>query len=464
VAFQGVEGCWIIALSYSQIPSDCARLMEGVLDRHLAHRDLTFGEVPRVIPGVSPFVEGVAGVDGLIVWAEARDRWARDVVELGIPAVNCGMEWLEVDRVASVHVDFPTVRATVPVHFKALGLRRVVAIGHRFADRPMTHRLLVGAGERELEEFLRKIPKPFGVYAFGDHTGSMVCEVAARMGLKVPRQVAVVGHGDNRVARFSNPPRTSVWGNSRQVGQLAADCKAQWLENGAAPFREMNVGGAQLIERESTVGKSGSVLMESIERFIHDHVRRGVTLGELVAMSGLPVKTLVGQYREAFGLDPMEAIELLKTTTRSIGEVATKCGFSSQAAFTNYYQRHFMGLNDVCDWLRLKTKALARMGVTPPPKNGLSHANKERSADFAEKLFWSVLGHLQNASPSFAAGRKGKSDRMRELQPGNSGFADLIIALHELSRNPNHVDAGKTSKACSATARCPMQRTSKHPP
>lgn len=69
---------------------------------------------------------------------------------------------------------------------------------------------------------------------------------------------------------------------------------------------------------------------------------------------------------------------------------------------------HAMGLNDVCDRLRLKTKALARIGVTPPSKNGLSHANKERSADFAEKLFWSLLGHLQNASPSVAAGRKGK--------------------------------------------------------
>jgi hypothetical protein len=69
---------------------------------------------------------------------------------------------------------------------------------------------------------------------------------------------------------------------------------------------------------------------------------------------------------------------------------------------------HAMGLNDVCDWLRLKTKALARIGVTPPSKNGLFHANKERSADFAEKLFWSLPGHLQNASPSFAAGRKGK--------------------------------------------------------
>lgn len=69
---------------------------------------------------------------------------------------------------------------------------------------------------------------------------------------------------------------------------------------------------------------------------------------------------------------------------------------------------HAMGLNDVCDWLRLKAPVLARFGVTPPARNTLSHANKNRSADFAEKLFWSVLGHLQQVQPGFAAGRKGK--------------------------------------------------------
>ena len=37
---------------------------------------------------------------------------------------------------------------------------------------------------------------------------------------------------------------------------------------------------------------------------------------------------------------------------------------------------------------------LARFGVTPPSKDGLSNANMERSAEFAEKLFWSVLGHF----------------------------------------------------------------------
>jgi hypothetical protein len=67
-----------------------------------------------------------------------------------------------------------------------------------------------------------------------------------------------------------------------------------------------------------------------------------------------------------------------------------------------------MGLNDVCDWLRLKGVVLARFGVTPPSKNGLSNANKERDAQFAETLFWEALGHLQNSCPSFATGKKGK--------------------------------------------------------
>jgi hypothetical protein len=66
---------------------------------------------------------------------------------------------------------------------------------------------------------------------------------------------------------------------------------------------------------------------------------------------------------------------------------------------------HAIGLNDVCDWMLLKSIVLARFGVTPPSKNGLSYANKERNADFCLKLFWSVLSHLQLGCPDFAGGR-----------------------------------------------------------
>ena len=69
---------------------------------------------------------------------------------------------------------------------------------------------------------------------------------------------------------------------------------------------------------------------------------------------------------------------------------------------------HAIGLNDVCDWLRMKLGVLARHGLSAPSRNGLSHANKERNATFAEKLFWELLAHLQRINPSFAGGKKGK--------------------------------------------------------
>jgi len=56
---------------------------------------------------------------------------------------------------------------------------------------------------------------------------------------------------------------------------------------------------------------------------------------------------------------------------------------------------HAIGLNDVCDGLRMHGGLLVTLrAATPPSRNNLSHANKERDASLAEKVFWAVLGHL----------------------------------------------------------------------
>lgn len=70
---------------------------------------------------------------------------------------------------------------------------------------------------------------------------------------------------------------------------------------------------------------------------------------------------------------------------------------------------HALGLNDVCDALRLHSGPLSALrGATPPTRNNLSHANKHRDAVLAEQLFWSVLEHLKRLHPRFAGSRKGK--------------------------------------------------------
>jgi len=64
---------------------------------------------------------------------------------------------------------------------------------------------------------------------------------------------------------------------------------------------------------------------------------------------------------------------------------------------------HALGLNDVCDALRLHSGPLSALrGATAPPKNTFSHANRTRDPQLAEHLFWQVLAHLQTLAPSFA--------------------------------------------------------------
>src|SRR6478735_2554957 len=121
-----------------------------------------------------------------------------------------------------------------------------------------------------------------------------------------------------------------------------------------------------------------------------------------------PTRANVVVLKQILNLIPLGLINRHARETGNDSKARSFSVLSHLSAMLFAQLSHAMGLNDVCDWLRLKSAALARFGVTPPARNTLSHANKLRDAQFAEKLFWSVLAHLQHAKPDFAAGRKGK--------------------------------------------------------
>ena len=63
---------------------------------------------------------------------------------------------------------------------------------------------------------------------------------------------------------------------------------------------------------------------------------------------------------------------------------------------------HAPGRNDICDTLRNHCGLVSKIrDCVPPSRNGLSHANRNRDAGMAEKLFWEVLAHLNEISPNF---------------------------------------------------------------
>src|SRR5882762_5892979 len=57
---------------------------------------------------------------------------------------------------------------------------------------------------------------------------------------------------------------------------------------------------------------------------------------------------------------------------------------------------HSLGLNDVCDALQLHSGPLSAVRAAKAPyKNTFSHANRTRDPKLGERLFYSMLEHLE---------------------------------------------------------------------
>lgn len=99
---------------------------------------------------------------------------------------------------------------------------------------------------------------------------------------------------------------------------------------------------------------------------------------------------------------------------------------------------HALSLNDVCDGLRLFKGDLREIrGATPPSRNALSYANKNRSATMAEGVFWAVLSHLMARSPGFGGRRYGGFPRRfkRAIHVVDSTTIQLVAQCVDWARH-----------------------------
>ena len=119
--------------------------------------------------------------------------------------------------------------------------------------------------------------------------------------------------------------------------------------------------------------------------------------------------------RQLVELIPAYCVPKLARETKIDARARTFTPWSHTVTMIYAQVSHAFGLNDVCDALRLQVTALFAMRkATPPARNTLSHANKERDCVFAEKLFWKMLEHFQTQHAGF--GRGGKNALTRRFR------------------------------------------------
>jgi hypothetical protein len=117
-----------------------------------------------------------------------------------------------------------------------------------------------------------------------------------------------------------------------------------------------------------------------------------------------PAASKFSLLRQLCNLIPNHLVPQLARATGSEAQARTFSPWSHVVSLLYAQVTHSLGLNDVCDALRLRSGPLSAIrGATPPSKNGLSHANRQRDPRLAEQLFWKMLEHLQALSPDFGA-------------------------------------------------------------
>ena len=122
-----------------------------------------------------------------------------------------------------------------------------------------------------------------------------------------------------------------------------------------------------------------------------------------------PTRSQFSALRQLCNLIPKRLVSDLAAEAQDAPKARTYSYWSQVVALIYAQLTHAVGLNDVCDSLRLHSGPLSAVrGATPPSRNNLSHANKQRPPCIAERLFWRVLDHLRSQHKGFGAARAGR--------------------------------------------------------
>jgi LacI family transcriptional regulator len=107
-------------------------------------------------------------------------------------------------------------------------------------------------GVEALHKLLSRGRIPEAIFAVNDPVALGVYNEVRRMGLKIPRDVALIGFGDITLSSYLDPPLTTVAQSPYKIGKAAAGMLLRQIENpGRGTNSEVEVIETELIVRKS---------------------------------------------------------------------------------------------------------------------------------------------------------------------------------------------------------------------
>jgi LacI family transcriptional regulator len=279
------------------------------------------------------------------------------------------------EGIASVCIDEESVAALAVEHLLATGLRHVSTF--RFDESPFAvarerafieqarasgAEVAVGWGADDSPEsdrserpaamiaWLRRLPKPCGIFTCTDSWGRTVTRYAREAGLRVPEDLALIGV-DNDVleCELISPPLSSVMIPWEQLGRNAATLIRLALSKQRIAGKRVVVSPAGVVARRSTeLLAIDDTLVARAIAWIREHAERRLTVTMVARAVGGGRQRLERRFRAVLDRTIQEEIRrahveiakrLLAANTDSLSEIAKRSGFTSASLLNVAFQR-----------------------------------------------------------------------------------------------------------------------------
>jgi LacI family transcriptional regulator len=313
--------------------------------------------------------------DGVFANITTR-REARIAREMGIPVVNLsgalrktGLPRVMVDQEAMGRMAADHLVQCGFRHFGFFGVRRVWSARQRklgfikrvneagcecsVLETPSSPRLLRSAQDwlKLLDRWLKSLRLPVGVMASIDLRGAMIIDACARLGLRVPADVAVIGVDDNEViCELCRVPLSSVSRSDLEVGYKAASLLSQMIGRKGRSTDEILIPPDRIVQRRSTdIVAVDNPEITAAAGYIQEHVDESFGIERLVQVSGRSRRWLTQHFRHCLSCTPYEYICLVRVERAKkllsageklpLYEIARRCGFSETRNLRHVFRR-----------------------------------------------------------------------------------------------------------------------------
>ena len=200
-----------------------------------------------------------------------------------------------------------------------------------------------------LSEWLSALPKPAAVMAVHDLRAIHVLEAAAMAGIRIPRDLALIGvDNDELLCDTAEPTLTSIAPDHICLGELAAEA-LNGLLNGTSRHHSLTIRSSAktIAERQSAKPVTPATrLVQQASAFIRRNALKGISAVDVVNNLGVSRRLADARFRQFTGQSILAAIlkirldevkRRLRDTDTPIAKITAACGFKGE----NYAKKLF---------------------------------------------------------------------------------------------------------------------------